>query len=335
MARMDAAMNDKQCMIKRGKGMVMVSLFFCLWSHPVSAQTTIRMGAGGAQTATIPFAIGAKQGIFAKQGINLEIIAIANEQTASRALVSGSVEFITSITVGFFYLARQGADAVGIASWNNSSPYSLASRLKIKDLGSLKGKKIATSGAGGRSDAFIRFMLTKLGLDPRSDAQLLPLSGGSAVRLAALLSGNIDATLISYTQEKQAEKLGLTVIPIAMQFIQGQISTRRSYLERNPKMVKAFLLGLSETVRAVRADRSAAMSVIGRVMKTDDKEVLGHAYDALRSQVVPDLLPTEESIVNVLRIMSYEDTTFASMPPLKYFDLSLVKEIAAEQSRTR
>jgi len=52
---MDAAMNDKQCMNERGKGMIMVSLFFCLWSHPVSAQTTIRMGAGGAQTATIPF----------------------------------------------------------------------------------------------------------------------------------------------------------------------------------------------------------------------------------------------------------------------------------------
>jgi len=220
MTRMDAMMkrrnNDKQSMIKHGKGIAVVSLFLCLSSLPVLAQTTIRMGAGGAQTATIPFVIGAKQGIFAQHGINLEIITIANEQTASRALISGSVEFVTSITVGFFYLARQGGDAVGIASWNNSSPYSLASRLKIKDLGGLKGRKIATSGAGGRSDAFIRFMLTKIGLDPRSDAQILPLSGGSGVRLAALLSGNIDATLISYTQEKQAEKLGLTIIPIPM-----------------------------------------------------------------------------------------------------------------------
>ena len=174
-------MNDLKFMIKGGKGVAMGCLVFCLWSLPLSAQTTIRMGAGGAQTATIPFTIGAQQGIFAKHGINLEIITIANEQTASRALVSGSVEFVTSITVGFFYLARQGGDALGIASWNNSSPYSLASRLKIKDLSGLKGRKIATSGAGGRSDAFIRFMLTKIGLDPRSDAQILPLSGGSGV----------------------------------------------------------------------------------------------------------------------------------------------------------
>ena len=327
--------NDAEQVIKHGNGMAIVCLILCLWSLPVLAQTTIRMGAGGAQTATIPFVIGVKQGIFAKHGIHLEIIAIANEQTASRALVSGSIEFVTSITVGFFYLARQGGDAVGIASWNNSSPYSLASRLKIKELSGLKGRKIATSGAGGRSDAFIRFMLTKIGLDPRSDAQLLPLSGGSAVRLAALLSGNIDATLISYTQEKAAEKLGLTIIPIPMQYVQGQISTRRSYLEKNPKMVKAFLLGLNETIRAVRADRGGALKVIAQVMKTDDKEVLEHAYDGLRSQVAPDLLPTEESIANVLRIMSYEDAAFASIAPFKHFDLSLVKEIAAEQARNR
>ena len=77
------------------------------------------------------------------------------------------------------------------------------------------------------------------------------------------------------------------------------------------------------------------MGVIARVMKTDDKEVLQHAYEGLRSQVVLDLLPTEESIVNVLRIMSYEDAAFASIAPFKHFDLSLAKEIAAEQPRIR
>ena len=135
MARMDAAMNDLTVHDRSAaRAWRWVAWFSVFGRIPLSAQTTIRMGAGGAQTATIPFTIGAQQGIFTKHGINLEIITIANEQTASRALVSGSVEFVTSITVGFFYLARQGGDALGIASWNNSSPYSLASRLKIKDL---------------------------------------------------------------------------------------------------------------------------------------------------------------------------------------------------------
>jgi ABC-type nitrate/sulfonate/bicarbonate transport systems, periplasmic components len=102
-----------------------------------------------------------------------------------QALMSDSVQFLTSSSTGLFYLGKQGLDAVGLASWNNSSPYSLASRIKIKELKELKGRKIASSGAGGRADAYIRFMLAQVGLDYRSDAQIIPLSGGSAVRLAA------------------------------------------------------------------------------------------------------------------------------------------------------
>ena len=39
--------------------------------------------------------------------------------------------------------------------------------------------RVATPG--GRADAYIRFMLAKVGLDYRTDAQIIPLSGGSSV----------------------------------------------------------------------------------------------------------------------------------------------------------
>ena len=51
------------------------------------------------------------------------------------------------------------------------------------------------------------------------------------------------------------------------------------------------------------------------------------------SRWCPDLLPTEESIVNVLKTLAYEDPAFAAMPPFKYFDLSLLQEITREQSQ--
>jgi NitT/TauT family transport system substrate-binding protein len=289
----------------------------------------VRVAVAGAQAASIPFNVGTKKGIFARHGLNVEMIAIANGQTAARAQVSGSVQLATSNAVGFFYLAHQGADPVGVASWNNSSPYSLASRLKVADVTGLKGKKLGSSGAGGRSDAFIKFMMTKAGLDPRKDFQIISLTGGSAVRLAAVLSGSIDATLISYTQEKQAEKLGLTVIPIRMGYIQGAITTQRPYLEKNRNTLKSFLRGLAESINAIRADKEGTIAVIARVLKLDDREALEHAYNVLRSEVVPDLLPTEESIVNVLKTMSYEDPVFGSIPAFKYFDLSLLQEIKA------
>jgi ABC-type nitrate/sulfonate/bicarbonate transport system substrate-binding protein len=301
-----------------------------LGAGPGVAQTLLRIATPGALTGALPIYLGAKKGVFSKYGLTVEVIATRNEQMNMQALMSDSVQFLTSSSTGLFYLGKQGLDAVGLASWNNSSPYSVATRLKIKDLKELKGRKIASSGAGGRADAFIRFMLAKVGLDHRTDAEIIPLSGGSSVRLAAVVSGNLDATLISTLQGRQAEKLGLTVIPVPLEYIWGINLTRRSYLSKNRDTVKNYLRGLSDSVRLMMADKAATIAVMRQVLKIDDADSLEYAYKTMSADSRPDLFPTEEAIVNVLRTMSYEDPAFMAIPPYKYFDLSLIQELKAE-----
>ena len=302
-------------------------------SRFASAETLLRIATPGALTGALPIYLGGKKGVFSKYGLAVEVIATRNEQMNMQALMSDSVQFLTSSSTGLFYLGKQGLDGVGLASWNNSSPYSLASRVKIKDLKELKGRKIASSGAGGRADAYIRFMLSRVGLDPRSDAQIMPLSGGSSVRLAAVVSGNLDATLISSLQGRQAEKLGLTVISVPLEYIWGINLTRRSYLSKNREIVKNYLRGLSDSVRLMMADKASTIAVMQQVLKMDDADSLEYAYQTMRADARPDLFPTEEAILNVLRTMSYEDPAFASIPPYKFFDLSLIQELKAEARR--
>jgi hypothetical protein len=57
---------------------------------------------------------------------------------------------------------------------------------------------------------------------------------------------------------------------------------------------------------------------------------LTDSYKMMRADARADLFPTEESIVNVLRTMSYEDPAFLSTPPYKFVDLSLIQELKAE-----
>ena len=312
------------------KAFFLVFLTLLLGAGPLSAQTLLRVATPGALTGALPIYLGAKKGVFAKYGLRVEVIATRNEQMNMQALMSDSVQFLTSSTTGLFYLGKQGLDGVGIASWNNASPYSLGSRLKIKELKDLKGKKIASSGAGGRADAFIRFMLAKAGLDPRTDAQIVPLSGGSAVRLAAVISGNLDATLISSLQGRYAEKLGLTVIAVPLEYMLGINLTRRSFMAKNRELVKNYLHGLADSVRLMIADKASTLAVMSQVLKIDDQESLEYSYRIMRADARPDLFPTEESIVNVLTTMSYEDPAFLSIPPYKYFDLSLIEELKSE-----
>jgi ABC-type nitrate/sulfonate/bicarbonate transport system substrate-binding protein len=309
-----------------------VLFFFSLLliTNPLAAQTLLRVATPGALTGALPIYLGAKKGIFNKYGLAVEVIATRNEQMNMQALMSDSVQFLTSSTTGLFYLGKQGLDGVGIASWNNGSPYSLASRLKIKDLKELKGKKIASSGVGGRADAFVRFMLAKVGLDPKTDAQIMGLSGGSSVRLAAVLSGNLDATLISSLQGRYAEKLGLTVIAVPLEYMWGINLTRRSFMAKNRELVKNYLRGLADSVRLMMADKASTLAVMSQVLKIDDQDSLEYSYRIMRADSRPDLFPTEESIVNVLKTMSYEDPAFLTIPPFKFFDLSLIQELKSE-----
>ena len=309
---------------------VVVILSISFYTAPAASQTLLRVATPGALTGALPIYLGAKSGIFQKYGLNVEVIATNSEAMNMQALMSNSVQFLTSSTTGLFYLAKQGGDPVGLCSWNNASPYSVGSRLKIKELADLKGKKIGASGSGGRADAFIRFMLAKVGLDAKNDVQIVRLAGGSAVRLAAVVSGSVDATLISTLQGRYAEKLGLTVLTIPLEYIWGINLTRRSFLEKNRNLVKTYLRGLAESVRLMINDKQKTIAVMSKVLRMSDKESFEYSYQILKSQARPDLFPTEEGIVNVLKTMSYEDPSFAAIPPFKYFDLSLIKELKAE-----
>jgi ABC-type nitrate/sulfonate/bicarbonate transport system substrate-binding protein len=89
----------------------------------VSGETLLRIATPGALTGALPIYLGGKKGIFSKYGLAVEVIATRNEQMNMQALMSDSVQFLTSSSTGLFYLGKQGLDAVGLASWNNSSPY--------------------------------------------------------------------------------------------------------------------------------------------------------------------------------------------------------------------
>jgi hypothetical protein len=78
------------------------------------------------------------------------------------------------------------------------------------------------------------------------------------------------------------------------------------------------------------SDKDATIGVMAKVLRINDSESLEYSYGMLRSQARPDLFPTEEAIANVLKTMSYEDPYFATIPPFKYFDLSLIEELRTE-----
>ena len=191
-------------------------------SQIACAETLLRIATPGALTGALPIYLGGKKGVFSKYGLAVEVIATRNEQMNMQALMSDSVQFLTSSSTGLFYLGKQGLDAVGLASWNNSSPYSLASRVKIKDLKGLKGRKIASSGAGGRADAYIRFMDEPIHISFELRHRTKGIDTNGAEKMAARILIGIERgqsagqnPAENFYKDRQAVSLVTAVIPRA------------------------------------------------------------------------------------------------------------------------
>jgi ABC-type nitrate/sulfonate/bicarbonate transport system substrate-binding protein len=65
----------------------------------------------------------------------------------------------------------------------------------ITNADDLRGKRVGTGRAGGVNEAFAKYMLEDLGLDPAEDVIATEMTGGSNDWVQAMLTGQIDATI--------------------------------------------------------------------------------------------------------------------------------------------
>ena len=78
------------------KFVLLVLLFI---AQPAATQTLLRLATPGALTGALPIYLGAKKGVFQRYGLTVEVIATRNEQMNMQALMSYSVQFLTSLAV--------------------------------------------------------------------------------------------------------------------------------------------------------------------------------------------------------------------------------------------
>jgi ABC-type nitrate/sulfonate/bicarbonate transport system substrate-binding protein len=107
--------------------------------------------------------------------------------------------------------ALAGADIVMIAGGATLADYSLMSGREITRPEQLKGGSVAVSNFGAASDFIARYALEKIGLTPGKDVSMVQ-AGGISDRLAAVLVGRVQATVLNPPASFIGQKKGLNVL---------------------------------------------------------------------------------------------------------------------------
>jgi ABC-type nitrate/sulfonate/bicarbonate transport system substrate-binding protein len=223
------------------------ALLIMLGAHSAlgaEALKKIRIASKGGGEALVPYVIPQRLGFYREEGLDVDVIVTRGTVT-TQVVVSGAVDYSNGGSIP----AILGGAHLKIILVNSDKPAQyLVTSPKIANIKQLSGKAMAISDTSGNSTLILREFLAKNSV--AIDSLQLRALGEPGVRLGALLTGAVDATLISYGFAKQAQAKGFHILAYSGDYVSSlsaNLETTDDKIQNSPgevyKVVKATLKG--------------------------------------------------------------------------------------------
>jgi NitT/TauT family transport system substrate-binding protein len=152
--------------------------------------------------------IGLTQGHFKQAGVNVVEKSFDNPADIVLAIASGDLDAGVSPAGILFTAVQRGVKvkAVGVTQGSQSPPIAFKVRTDsgINSIVDLRGKAAAVGAYGGNTDLYLRYWLTKAGLDPKADMRIMFVP--FHLTLSSLINGQINVGALDPVQQMMAEK---------------------------------------------------------------------------------------------------------------------------------
>jgi NitT/TauT family transport system substrate-binding protein len=165
------------------------------------------------------------------------------------ALLTRGIDYGTP-TTSIIRAAANDLPVKAVAVLTGRPDYFLAAKREFKSLKDLRGKRIAIGTFGAAADIALRTVLRQEGLDPERDVIRLQLGGGDS-RFAALVAGTVDATILNFPFNLQAEKLGFNILLWLGERVEMPLSgvgARDETIQKNSGQIVGLLRGIHRAV---------------------------------------------------------------------------------------
>jgi NitT/TauT family transport system substrate-binding protein len=299
---------------------------------PARGQEKLVLGYTNLQSAKMPVALGKEAGIFAKHGLDVELVRVTPGNTAIPKLLSGEIQlFLGNGDPVVKAIVQDGAKLALIASLGEDS-FKLVARSSIRNAVELKGKRVGVSNPGSSADRIARLALEALKLDPDRDVQLVATGlNESRARLDLVLKGEIDATIVATENvialgEKSAAVSTIAELEDLGIFVSGaDISATRDFIAARRPTVKRFLAALIEAVARAKADPDLSQKIYRDYASTTDPAALDwRAHDFVHTRIAAVPHPNRRAIESYFREAGQTDQAdFDAVA-----DFSLLRETA-------
>ncbi len=272
-----------------------------------------------------------ESGIFARHGLQVEVIATPSGLQGMNTLIAREVDFVHIAGGTTAGAAVGGADVKIIATNVATLLLNLAVRPEIERPEQLRGKNVGISRFGTSLHTGARVAMKHFGLEPGKDVAIVEIGSGDWI-VSALHSGRVQAGVFGYPATSKAVKLGNRVmlhIPnLNIPYAANGLSTRGDLIRNDADYVRRYVAAVVEAAALMKKDRSFTYGVLRKYLRTEESDVLAETYDI---QIVKYLLkaplPTVEAVRSVVEELAERNPKAKDQDPAKFFDARFVREL--------
>ena len=272
-----------------------------------------------------------ERGFFKKYGLDVQIVLIESGTTTVQSLISGEIGFAHMAGAAVLQSNLRGADAVMIAGVVNTLIFQLYTDKSISRPDQLKGKAVGVTRFGSSTDFAMRYALERYGLQPDKDVTILQLGNVPAI-LTALEAGKLQGAMLSPPTTLRAKKAGFPVLAdlqmLGLEYQHTGIATTRALIKSRPELVRDFMRAYVEGIHYAKTHRRETLEILGKYLRTDDKDILDETYENIVLTLVPEKpYPTLKGIQIMLREMGAKDVPARTAKPEHFVDFTFIKEL--------
>jgi NitT/TauT family transport system substrate-binding protein len=313
-----------------------LAVFAFLWlitcSARVYASDRAKASYAAVNASQSPLWVAQDRGLFAKHGLDVDLIYISSGSLNVQALVGNTVQFAAGGPAALEARLR-GLKLLTIANPLPVLASNLVTTPDVKTIADLKNKTGAVSRFASSSHQGLRYLFRKNGLGD-SDLKLLQL-GGDTGRLTGLTTGKVQYTFLGAAASEQARLHGLKIFATAQQlaipFPWTSVVVNEGWLENNRDVAYRYVKAVTEAIRFMKRNRADTEKIIARRMKLSDPALVAIEYN-FNTALLPDLpYPTIDGMRLILDNLALENPDYARHDPREFVDSSIVERLKQER----
>jgi NitT/TauT family transport system substrate-binding protein len=242
----------------------------------------IRIGYSSISGAYAGIWVAHDAGLFAKEGLEDQLILIPSGSQLAQVTVAGEVHIASLNGSSAMAAALNGADIKIIGNNVNKMIFSIYTRPEIKTMEDLKGKKLGVSRFGSSTDISARYALRKYNLQPEKDVAILQMGSMSSI-MGGLQGGSIDAGMVSpptlFVVEKMGFKELLSITDMDLAFPNPSLVVQGNILRKRLDLIDKFMRAYVRGIHRARIGRELTLKSLVKYTKVQDPVLLNKAYD--------------------------------------------------------